>query len=280
MLSINTYRRMNAFTLIELLVVISIIALLIAILLPALGSARSASRSTQCIANVRSQGQANAARLADENFRSMEYQPVDGSAADIWLSYLYEYGMGLEAKECPEATDFDESQPVSGRDALIGTATAKWKEADSYVPPRYRTDLADQLNNASYGMNAWAYNFENFSETRSTAGGKAVLTAQAFEYDNEIKDHTSVPLWGDAKWRSGFPEPTHAGSSDRIYGAGSGTVGNGITRFQLDRHPSETMNFVFADGHAESTNVNDIDQFQWHRTWREELGNNQVDVTW
>ncbi|MEO0587527.1 MAG: prepilin-type N-terminal cleavage/methylation domain-containing protein, partial [Planctomycetota bacterium] len=48
----------RAFTLIELLVVISIIALLIAILLPALGAARDAARSVQCLANVRSMGQA------------------------------------------------------------------------------------------------------------------------------------------------------------------------------------------------------------------------------
>lgn len=45
--------RKHAFTLIELLVVISIISLLIAILLPALGSARKASRSTQCLARLK-----------------------------------------------------------------------------------------------------------------------------------------------------------------------------------------------------------------------------------
>ncbi len=52
----TSHSRRVAFTLIELLVVISIVSLLVAVLLPALASAREASRATICMSNLRQLG--------------------------------------------------------------------------------------------------------------------------------------------------------------------------------------------------------------------------------
>jgi prepilin-type N-terminal cleavage/methylation domain-containing protein len=99
-----------AFSLIELLVVIAVVALLVALVLPALGKSREASRTTKCLANVRSIGQALTS-YADENkdlfphWSSWQLWEGDGTAPDSpgpgWTELLRPYIGGPEVYHDP-----------------------------------------------------------------------------------------------------------------------------------------------------------------------------------
>ncbi|MFN3166201.1 MAG: type II secretion system protein [Phycisphaeraceae bacterium] len=273
--------RTHGFTLIELLVVISIIALLIAILLPALGAARKSARNSQCLANTRSLVQANAARLADEKYKSMEYQA--DNATQIWSTYLFEYGMSVEAKNCPEANGFDESLVLRGT-ALAGSSITSWREEDRYVPAKFRSQgLTEQFNNASYGMNGWTFSFEEYNKTHkgnATGGTLAERKKYPYETADHIVNPTNTPFWGDSSWRSGFPRTTDQGSQSPTTPFRGSSTGGGLLQWQMDRHSGQMINVGFADGHSSASYVDDLDQLEWHRHWEHELGTKQIDVRW
>ncbi|MEM9915369.1 MAG: DUF1559 domain-containing protein [Planctomycetota bacterium] len=118
------------FTLIELLVVISIIALLIGILLPALGSAREASRGAVCLSNMRQMGIAVYAYALDYEDRLPDiglYHDGRATSQGAWLFALADYVDTDLLYRCPS----DESEfwktPVPGtnppRNRLVSYAT-------------------------------------------------------------------------------------------------------------------------------------------------------------
>ena len=119
-------RKEKAFTLIELLVVISVIALLTAILMPALGAARSGSRSLACKSNLRQLLLASVGYAAENDG---SYVPA---ASDLWDNAglhrwhgrrdtrddpfdplrgpLAGYLVDGRVKECPAKVDFVKGQ--------------------------------------------------------------------------------------------------------------------------------------------------------------------------
>ena len=82
----------RAFTLIELLTVIAIIGVLAAILLPVVGKMRESARTTQCVANLRTWGNATNLYVADYKGRlpATDYKIVNVNGANLAQdAYLY-----------------------------------------------------------------------------------------------------------------------------------------------------------------------------------------------
>lgn len=261
------------FTLIELLVVISIVALLIAILLPALGAARKSARQSQCLANTRSMVQTNAARLADEKYQSIPYAPP-GTDIIFWISELYEYGLGLDEKLCPEAASLDPAT-VFGGDRYYGTAASAWQEGAARMPAKYANN--DEVRIASYGINGWTYNYDQ-GTTGSLPATLATMQRISYGRGDAMVDATSVPMFGDCTWRNSWPKKED-GPSPNGQNPWALNPGTGMIQWQMDRHSGKTINMGFADGHSAAVEVNELDKLMWHKEWPTD-GSVEINVSW
>ena len=274
-----TYAPRRAFTLIELLVVISIIALLIAILLPALGAARGAARASQCLANARSMVQTSANRLADNQYRNIQYRPM-GNDRSYWISDLFEYGLGLDEKLCPESPSINDDNEIGSSSRFYGGGTSAWQESTAQIPV---ADIAliDEIATASYGINAYTYNVEdtiNAFPQNAWGVSRDDLLRIGYQRGDDMPDATSVPVFGDSVWRESAPKITDTPASD-AQTPWNANVNTSIAQRQMQRHGGDVANMSFADGHAEAVNVNDLDQLTWRQDWPQD-GSIDLDVTW
>lgn len=211
----------SGFSLVELLVVIGVIGFLIAILLPTLHKAREASRTTQCLSNLRQMAVAAAAYVSenDGRFPIAYFHANEGSRfiTYAWdLTTIEENGRVVEvvpgllwarkgAKKIQQCPSFD-----GGANWLV----------DPYTGYNYNTSY---IGHGQYES--------------------VVVPARV----TQIRSPARVALFGDGQWVGGANKfmraPFPSAGDEGFVGRWAGTQGF--------RHRKQT-NVSFVDGHAET----------------------------
>ncbi len=259
-------RRPAAFTLIELLVVISIIALLIGLLLPALGAARASSRAIACLSNVRQMGIALYV-YAEENKGSLPYGLNGGPDGNV--------------NTFPDNTDWG----LQAVNAMNGSSIKNWREegeagsTQSGINTLFACPAGLVQNDDFNRIRQYAAHpllmpetktndFFNFSKTGAVgfivpAKPEQVRNATTQFMVTDVSQNTADannghPILDKFNFAGGlFTSPwLHAGIAGFNYDnkANVGPNEDGSTSATFAkirfRHPNNTANFLFVDGHA------------------------------
>ena len=229
-----THRSTRAFTLIELLVVIGIIALLSGLLLPVLGSARAAARSTKCLSNTRTLAMVMDMYALDD---AQSYYPTAQMAmmgdpfTVSWIYLTKPYVDELAVYRCPT----DESD--------------NWTAA---TPRR-----------SSYGINAYFTPnhppYFGVTPADITEPSRTIIGAELVQ--DLTMDHFMPMFWGD---------PPRVASPMAV-AAQWDSVNERPRTVAHTRHPTDSANYIFTDGHAAASGFTD--------TWQQTAGN-QPTVDW
>lgn len=241
----------RGFTLIELLVVLSIIALLIALLLPALSKARDAAQTVTCNMNLKQLGLTTRYYAEDHTQHIPPHwgdkEGVLSAGRRIWFENLAPYA-GLNTRS-------------------FNTIASRWDHTVIWGCPEW-TPAEAKLQHGSSG-NGWkrqpGYG-QNWHMLTSRRGGSVenawTGTWQVVGSDYNVRGHNPVRFLditvpsarahiGDSE--DYFLEPQAPAYLNFI------TDGShfGWDRAHPDRHPGDTSNYVFFDGHAGNLPINE-----------------------
>jgi len=235
---------LHGFTLIELLVVVSIITLLIAILLPSLNRARTAARSVACASNMRQYNTALITYGLDNNNDPFPY--VGG---ELFMKPLEKYhGLIESVRFCPEAA---EVSPNGG----TGTAHFAWSYGGYH---------------GSYALNGFLYNSQGGNS--GNGGGHNYAAATTYPrgwWDTLAPKHASeVPTFVDSMWVDLWPHHNDTIPTDLENPVPVPLQQNPwhLGRACIDRHLL-AVNLAYTDGHVELTDLADLWNVQWSRTF-------------
>lgn len=243
----------KAFTLIELLVVISIIALLIAILLPALGSARASAQSVSCLSMVR------------------QFAVAEQLYADQHDDYLIPVRMADTTGALARWYFFNEVHLLMGRDRNIQLSDGRvqwgayWDT--EFICPE--ASLAfEQEGTADDGLNR--FNIERSYNLNSDL----IFRVATPDFEGfrrvTVNNPSAYTRWGDGLHAA----RQISSSSDDYFGETTGVnPDTGGAAGPAYRHPNESINLSFADGHAESRVRSLVDRSiasddEWRSLWQ------------
>lgn len=242
----RTPARYTGFTLIELLVVISIIALLVAILLPALQSARSVARSTQCLSTQRQLGVAQFAYAGDyEWFAPGRSNDTSKPFNTDWYDFLLADYIGFNA---PTPTSFAEKADQTDR---LREDFFNCPEHQGFTAANSRAFNANSFQNGNSSLDSPGPNdLSPFTPVTNAAGTNTVAYYVMPETISSQAHPSDIFWFSDASW-----DNATGAISPWVYRPGDwlGTATGMIPQF---RH-NGAKNVLLLDGHAKSMPFDD-----------------------
>ena len=251
---------LRAFTLIELLVVIAIIAILAALLLPVLAGAKRRAQETQCKNNIK---QLTLSALMYQSENGSIFYP---SPQLVWIPAVMEnLSSAANARLCPTAAV--PADPTLNTD-IKGTAINAWAWFST----------AAHATNGSYAINGWFY---PAAATAQWTGDNTITNY--FPKDTAVHHPTTTPMFVDSVWADLWPLPTDEPTSDLFEGWEKDVLYQDMTRATIARHglapgpaysdvPIDqpfpgTVNVGLADGHVESSKLDNLWLYTWHANY-------------